>query len=89
VANDRGRLKAAPDVVPTTALSLLRDPDIVALIVYVGTVSREIGYWQAEADMAAAWAAAARPVQAVLTQPTQAELRVRRGEVRRRPPSGA
>lgn len=82
MANDRGRLKAAPDVVPTTALSLLRDPDIVALIAYVGTVSREIGYLQAEHDMATAWTKAIRPVQAVLRQPTRGELAQRRGETR-------
>lgn len=39
------------------------------------------GLYEAEQDMAAAWAKAARPIREVLKQPTRDELARRRGEV--------
>lgn len=64
-------------VTATTTNSVTVTHDELALI---GQVSREIGYAQAEAEMAAAWAAAARLIQSVLAMPDRAELARRRGE---------
>ncbi|WP_375481226.1 hypothetical protein [uncultured Jatrophihabitans sp.] len=43
-------------------------------LAYIGEVNRQLGYKQAELDMAAQWSAMVKPISKVLKQPTFAEL---------------
>ncbi len=47
-------------------------------LAYIGEVSRQFGYAQAEADMAEAWAVMSRRLRKTLRQPTFEQLQHRR-----------